>query len=106
MFALRVAGQQALAKMSGFDLIVSVALGSLVATIPVTIGITVADGVAAIGTYLVLQELTRWLQTRSIRVHHTVRQRPNLVAWDGRLLDDRPAEIRTRPHALHPRTRN
>ncbi len=87
--ALRVFGAQALAKMSGYDLIVTVALGSLVAAVPLTQGITVLDGVAALTTFLGLQELTRWLQTRSIRIHHLVRERPRLVLWDGRFIDGR-----------------
>jgi len=92
VLALRVAGEKALAKMSGFDLIVTVALGSLVASIPVTTSISIADGVAVIVVYLVLQEVTRYLQARSTRVHHIVRERPRIVVWDGRLLSDRLRE--------------
>jgi uncharacterized membrane protein YcaP (DUF421 family) len=92
VLALRVAGEKALAKMSGFDLIVTVALGSLVATIPVTTSISIADGVAAIIAYLLLQEVTRYLQARSRHVRQIVRERPRLVVWDGQLLHDRMRE--------------
>src|SRR4051812_14214035 len=71
--ALRVAGQRALAKMSAYDMIVTVALGSLVANIATSTDVTVADGVAAVVTFLVLQGITSWLQARSRRVHHAVR---------------------------------
>ncbi|MFL5575555.1 MAG: DUF421 domain-containing protein [Gemmatimonadaceae bacterium] len=91
--ALRIAGERALAKMSGYDLIVTVALGSLVASIPLTSAISVADGAAAIVTFLVLQEVTRWLQARSRHVHHVVRERPHLVVWDGEFLEDRLKKI-------------
>jgi uncharacterized membrane protein YcaP (DUF421 family) len=87
--ALRIAGQRALAKMSGYDMIVTVALGSLVANIATATEVTVADGFAAVVTFLVLQQLTSWLQARSKAVHHAVRQRPQVVLWNGRFIEDR-----------------
>lgn len=93
--ALRLFGSKALAKMSGYDLIISVAIGSLVAAIPITTGLALSDGIAAAVTLLLLQELTRRWQSRSLRVHHLVRERPHLVVWDGRILEDRLKEIST-----------
>ena len=93
--ALRFFGSKALAKMSGYDLIISVAIGSLVAAIPITTGLALSDGVAAAVTLLVLQEVTRRWQARSLRVHHLVRERPHLVVWDGKLLEDRLMEVST-----------
>lgn len=93
--ALRLFGSKALAKMSGYDLIISVAIGSLVAAIPITTGLALSDGIAAALTFLLLQELTRWWQARSLRVHHLVRERPHMVLWDGRLLEDRLRETST-----------
>lgn len=86
--ALRIAGQRALAKMSAYDMIVTVALGSLVANIATSTEVTVADGVAVIVTFLVLQGITSWLQARSKHVHHAVRQRPQVMVWNGHFLDD------------------
>jgi uncharacterized membrane protein YcaP (DUF421 family) len=92
--ALRVLGEQALAKMSAYDLIVTVALGSLVATIPLSTGITVVDGLAAIGTYLVLQEFTRWLLARMPGARKLVKEQPALLVWEGQMLHDRMQESR------------
>lgn len=44
--------------MSGYDLIVTVTLGSLVAAIPITSGLVFVDGLAALVTFFALQELT------------------------------------------------
>ena len=93
--ALRLIGARALAKMSAYDLIVSIALGSLVAAIPLSTTLTVSDGVTAILTFLGLQELTRFLQARYRAVHHFVRERPHLVVWDGQFIEDRLKEIDT-----------
>ena len=95
VLALRIIGARALAKMSGYDLIVSIALGSLVAAVPLSTNISVADGFTAILTFLLLQEITRFLQARYWVAHHIVRERPHLVVWDGDLIEDRLKEIDT-----------
>src|SRR5829696_3216236 len=64
---LRLVGQQALAKMSGFDVVFT----------------------ATLGTLLGMQELIRFFQSRYLRVHHAVRQPPRVLLWDGVLLEDR-----------------
>jgi len=93
VLALRVIGARALAKMSAYDLIVSIALGSLVASIPLSTSITVSDGFTAIVVFLVLQEVTRYLQARFRAAHHLVRERPYLVVWDGRIIQDRMKQL-------------
>jgi uncharacterized membrane protein YcaP (DUF421 family) len=90
--AIRIFGEKALAKMSGYDMIVTVALGSLVATLPLTTEVSIADAVAAAATFLGLQQITRYLQARHRRVHTLVRERPRLLLWNGRLLEDRLLE--------------
>jgi uncharacterized membrane protein YcaP (DUF421 family) len=90
---LRIVGQQALAKMSGFDVVFTVTLGSVVATVAVTKDVSLSEGVTALVTMLVLQEIVRRLQSRSLRAHHLVRQAPRVVLWDGDLLEDRLHEI-------------
>jgi len=87
--AIRVAGQKALAKMSGYDLIVTVALGSIVAALPLTTSVSIADAIAAAVTFLGLQQVTRYLQARNRRIHKLVRERPHLLLWNGRMLEDR-----------------
>jgi uncharacterized membrane protein YcaP (DUF421 family) len=90
---LRVVGEQALAKMSSYDMIVTIALGSLLVGIPLGSGVTLADGLAAIATVLFLQEGTRFLVRRSRQVSKLIRQRPHLVLWDGQLLRERMDEL-------------
>jgi uncharacterized membrane protein YcaP (DUF421 family) len=89
---LRLVGQQALAKMSGFDVVFTVTIGSVVATVAVTRDITVSEAVAVLGTLLLLQEVTRKLQSRYLVIHHLVREAPRVLVWDGQLLEDRLRE--------------
>jgi uncharacterized membrane protein YcaP (DUF421 family) len=84
---LRLLGEQALAKMSAYDLVVTVALGSLLASIPLGSGITLVDGLAAIGTYLLLQQILRWAVKHSKRTERLVRDIPQFMVWDGQFLD-------------------
>jgi uncharacterized membrane protein YcaP (DUF421 family) len=89
---LRLVGQQALAKMSGFELVFTVTLGSVVANVAVSRDITVSEAVAALLTMLALQEVLRFLQSRYLPVHHLVREPPRVLLWDGELLEDRLRE--------------
>lgn len=91
--ALRVLGEQALAKMSAYDMIVTIALGSILVAIPFSEGVTLADGVAGIATIFGLQEATRWLTKRSGPARRLITQRPQVVLWEGRLLEKRMEEI-------------
>ena len=91
--ALRVIGEQALAKMSAYDLIVTVALGNLLVAIPLSSDVTLTDGIVAIVTVLVLQEATRWLVKRSPKASKLIRERPHLVLWDGRPLPENMEQV-------------
>lgn len=86
---LRVVGQQALAKMSGFDVVFAVTLGSVIGTVVISRDVAITEAVAALLTLLGMQEVTRYVQSRSLAVHHAVRQPPRVMLWDGELLEDR-----------------
>ena len=86
---LRLLGEQALAKMSAYDLLVTVALGSLLASIPLGSGLTVVDGLAAITTYLLLQQILRWGVKHSKRAERLVRDVPQFMVWDGQFLEQK-----------------
>src|SRR5689334_11713394 len=76
---LRFAGQRALAKMSGFDIVFTVTLGSVVATAAISRDVPVVNAIAALATFLVLQEVTRFFQSRALGVHHAVREQPDVL---------------------------
>jgi uncharacterized membrane protein YcaP (DUF421 family) len=89
---LRIVGQQALARMSGFDVVFTVTLGSVIATVAISKDVALAEGVAALVTLLVLQEIIRRFQSRFLPIHHLVREAPRVMLWDGMLLEDRLRE--------------
>lgn len=87
--ALRIVGEQALAQMSGYDLICTIALGSLVASVTFASDIAVVDGLAAIIAILALQELLRWLQFRFRPMRKVISEEPCVVVWEGHVMEDR-----------------
>ena len=84
---LRVIGEEALAKMSAYDLLVTVALGSILASVPFASAITVADSLTAIITYLGLQQVMRWAIKRSKRAERAIRDTPKFMLWDGQFIE-------------------
>lgn len=91
--ALRLIGSRALAKMSAYDLVITIALGSLIATIPLQKDVTVADGLTAIATFLLLQHAMSWVLKRWPRTRGLVKGRPTLCVYEGRMLDDQMLHI-------------
>lgn len=65
VFALvRVAGRRTVSQMSAFDFLVTVAIGSLIATTILTPDVTYARGVVGIGTLLVCQQAVALIRQR------------------------------------------
>jgi uncharacterized membrane protein YcaP (DUF421 family) len=86
---LRAIGEQALAKMRAYDLIVTITLGSVIANIAFSRDTSLVDGIAIMITFVLMQELIRWAQSRSKAVRKIVIEPPRLVVWDGHVLTDR-----------------
>ena len=61
---LRVSGKRTLSKFNAFDLVVTVALGSTLATILLSKDVPLMDGVAALALLIVLQYGVSWLSVR------------------------------------------
>lgn len=85
---VRIAGKRTLAKMNAFDLIVTVALGSTLATILLSEDVALAEGVAAFALLIGLQLMITWLSMRTKVVPALVKSTPTLLAFRGRQLDE------------------
>lgn len=88
VFVLRVSGKRTLAKLNAFDLIVTVALGSTLATVVLSKSVALAEGVMAFVTLAGLQFGVAWLSVRSPRFSDLVKSEPTLLLRDGRFLRD------------------
>jgi uncharacterized membrane protein YcaP (DUF421 family) len=83
---LRATGKRALSKMNAFDLVVTVALGSTLATVLLSKDVALAEGVLAFALLLLLQFAITWLSVRSEGVQGLVKAEPRLLLHRGRLL--------------------
>lgn len=80
---LRLTGKRTLAKLNAFDLIVTVALGSTLATILLNADVSWSEGLAAFAVLAVLQLVVTWTQTRAPRSRTVITARPTLLLRDG-----------------------
>lgn len=85
---LRVSGKRTLAKLNAFDFVVTVALGSTLATILLSSTVSVAEGAAALLTLAALQFVAALAAARVPGVRSVLTSRPTLLVRDGVLLTD------------------
>ena len=84
---LRVSGKRTLAKMNAFDLVVTVSLGSTLATVVLSRDVALAEGLLALATLIALQFCVAWLSVRSVKFQELVKSEPALLFFEGRYLD-------------------
>src|SRR5690606_20304711 len=75
---LRVSGKRTLSKMNAFDFIVTVALGSSLATVALNKNVPLADGALAFFLLIFLQFLITWLSMRKKIEKRMVTSEPTL----------------------------
>lgn len=95
VFMLRISGKRTLSKMNAFDLVVTVALGSTLATVLLNRSVPLAEGVVALGLLIALQFGITWASVR--------RERFQALVTDGRVSGASgkvPAAIHVTPEAL------
>lgn len=88
LLVVRVSGKRALAKLNAFDLVVTVALGSVLASVAVSPNVTLASGFLAFGLLVGLQYVIAFLSVRLRAFQRLVKARPTLVVRDGVLLEE------------------
>ena len=84
---LRISGKRTLTKLNAFDLVVTVALGSTLATVLLSKSVALAEGVLALALLVFLQYAIAWLSVRSPRFQSIVKAEPRLLAARGRFLE-------------------
>ena len=97
---VRVAGKRTLAKMNAFDLVVTVALGSTLATILLSKDVALAEGLTAFAILIGLQLAITWLSVRTRVVPSLVKADPTLLAFRGRAIHEALDEQRVTEEEL------
>lgn len=83
---LRISGKRTLSKMNAFDLIVTVALGSTLATALLTKDVTLADGALAFALLIGLQFVVSWSSVRVRWLHQLIAGEPLMLLYRGEFL--------------------
>ena len=91
---LRATGKRTLSKMNAFDLVVTVALGSTLATVLLNRDVSLAEGLTAFLLLCLLQYVVAWSSVRSNRFQGFVKAEPALLFLRGRYLKNRLREER------------
>lgn len=87
ILTLRVMGKRTLAKMNAFDFVVTVALGSTLATILLSKDVALLEGVLAFVVLTGLQFIIVWTVRRSDRIEAAVKSAPSMLLQDGAIDD-------------------
>ncbi len=98
---LRVSGKRTLSKMNAFDFIVTVALGSSLATVALSKDITLLDGVLVFSLFVFLQYLLTWLSVRVKAVKKIITSEPVLLLYRGEMLRDVMKKQRITEQEIH-----
>jgi uncharacterized membrane protein YcaP (DUF421 family) len=85
---LRVSGKRTLSKLNAFDLVVTVALGSTLATVLLSRDVPLLEGILAFAVLIFAQYLVTTLSVLSERLHRTVTAQPRLLVFRGRILHE------------------
>ncbi|PZF53895.1 DUF421 domain-containing protein [Curtobacterium sp. MCSS17_008] len=82
---VRVSGKRTLSQLNAFDFVVTVALGSTLATILLSSDVSWAEGAVALALLAALQLVVAWISSRVPAFRSVVTARPAVVLWHGEL---------------------
>lgn len=91
---LRISGNRTLSKMNSFDLVITVAFGSILATILTSKDVSLAEGLVALALLIFLQFIVTWLSVRSRTLGKLVKTQPALLFRDGEFLQQAMKVVR------------
>lgn len=92
VFLLRISGRRTLSKMNAFDLVITISLGSTLATILLNQKVTLTQGALAFALLIGMQYAFTWSSVRIPWVRRMVTGEPALLFYLGGYL---PAALRS-----------
>lgn len=85
---LRIPGKRTLAQLNAFDLVVTVAIGSTLASILLSDDVSLLEGVIGLALLAALQFVVALTASRVKGVRRVISSTPTLLMYDGRILAD------------------
>lgn len=87
ILCLRISGKRTLSKWNAFDFVITIALGSTLATVLLSEDVSLAEGVVATALLIGLQFMITRLSVRFRRIERLVKAQPTLLFSKGRFLE-------------------
>lgn len=84
---LRISGKRTLTKMNAFDFIVTVALGSSLASVSLNKSISLLDGILSFSIFIFLQFLLTYVSVRVKWFRTFITSKPTIVFYAGNFLE-------------------
>jgi uncharacterized membrane protein YcaP (DUF421 family) len=94
IFILRLTGKRTLSKMNAFDFLITIALGSSLATVALNKSVALADGVLLFFLLVMLQYLITWLSVRIKSLMKMITTTPALLVYKGQIIEETMKEER------------
>lgn len=88
VMVLRLSGKRTLSQLNAFDFIVTVALGSIMASTIMTSTVAWTEGAAALATLAILQFVAAWASTRVNWIRTAITSQPTVLLRDGQMIAD------------------
>ncbi|QDS90007.1 hypothetical protein EC9_42100 [Rosistilla ulvae] len=85
---LRASGKRTLSKMNAFDFVVTIALGSTLASTLTSQSVSLVQGATALTLLILLQLVSTWLAVRYDWYSQLIKSEPTLLFFQGRYLHD------------------
>ena len=98
---LRISGKRTLSKMNAFDFIVTVALGSTLASLLLSKDVPMAEGMLALALLVALQWVVAWIAVRSAWWRKVIKSEPQLLAFRGELIESALRSERISAEEIH-----
>lgn len=83
---LRLSGKRTLSKWNAFDFVVTIAYGSILATMVLSQQTSLLQGIVGIGVLLLVQFGLTWVAVRSPNVQTWIKAQPRLLLLNGKPL--------------------
>ena len=83
IFLLRISGKRTLSKWNSFDFVVTIAFGSILASMLLSQKTSLAQAVLGFGMLVLYQYLISWIAARSTLVQQLIKSEPSLLLYKG-----------------------
>lgn len=88
VFLLKAAGKRTLSQMTGFDFIITVAIGSTFGRLITAQGVTLSESAAAFLLLILLQVIFGWMNMKSRWFSKIATSQPTLLFYKGTFLEE------------------